>query len=114
MPLKNQCPVTLALSGAAVSVAASAAVRAARAGASSRGAGGKGLTSSEAVTDFPRPSTVQELQMFLGMVNFYRRFLPGAARALRPLTDCLRGGPKGPRWWSGRGVAGGRGHRDAE
>jgi cleavage and polyadenylation specificity factor subunit 1 len=48
-----------------------------------------------AVTDFPRPSTVKELQMFLGMVNFYRRFLPGAARALRPLTDCLRGGPKG-------------------
>jgi hypothetical protein len=49
-----------------------------------------------AVTEFPRPSTVKELQMFLGMVNFYRRFLPGAARALRPLTDCLRGGPKGP------------------
>ncbi len=49
-----------------------------------------------AVTDFPRPSTVKELQMFLGMVNFYRRFLPGAARALKPLTDCLRGGPKGP------------------
>jgi hypothetical protein len=43
-----------------------------------------------AVTDFPRPSTVKELQMFLGMVNFYRRFLPGAARALKPLTDCLR------------------------
>ncbi len=41
--------------------------------------------------------------MFLGMVNFYRRFLPGAARALKPLTDCLRGGPKGPTVveWSG-------------
>ncbi len=36
------------------------------------------------------------MQMFLGMVNFYRHFLPGAARALKPLTDCLRGGPKGP------------------
>jgi hypothetical protein len=52
--------------------------------------------SVSAVTDFPRWSTVKELQMFLGMVNFYRRFLPGAARALKPLTDCLRGGPKGP------------------
>jgi hypothetical protein len=49
-----------------------------------------------AVTDFSRPSTMKELQMFLGMVNVYRRFLPGAARALKPLTDCLRGGPKGP------------------
>ncbi len=48
-----------------------------------------------AVTDFPRPSTVKELQ-FLGMVNFCRHFLPGAARALKPLTDCLWGGPKGP------------------
>ncbi len=34
--------------------------------------------------------------MFLGMVNFYHHFLPGVARVLRPLTDCLRGGPKGP------------------
>jgi hypothetical protein len=49
-----------------------------------------------AVKDFPRPSTVKELQMFLGMVNFYPRFLPGAARALRPLTDCLQGGLKSP------------------
>jgi hypothetical protein len=49
-----------------------------------------------AVTDFPRPSTVKELQMFLGMVNFYHGFLPGATRALKPLTDCLHGGPKGP------------------
>jgi hypothetical protein len=56
-----------------------------------------------AVTDFPRPSTVKELQMFLGMVNFYRRFLPGAARALKPLKDCLRGGAKGPKTveWNG-------------
>ncbi len=37
-----------------------------------------------AVVDFPRPSTVKELQGFLG-----------AAKVLKPLTDCLRGGPKG-------------------
>jgi hypothetical protein len=43
-----------------------------------------------AVTDFPSHP------LFLGMVNFYRRFLPGATRALRPLTDCLQGGLKGP------------------
>jgi hypothetical protein len=48
-----------------------------------------------AVQDFLRPETVKELQAFLGMVNFYRRFLPAIARTLRPLTDSLRGGPKG-------------------
>ena len=31
------------------------------------------------------------MQVFLGMVNFYRRFLPKAAHTLRPLTDCLKG-----------------------
>ena len=30
--------------------------------------------------------------MFLGMVNFYRRFVPKAACTLLPLTDWLRGG----------------------
>jgi hypothetical protein len=48
-----------------------------------------------AVQDFPRPVTVKDLQAFLGMVNFYRRFLPSIAKTLRPLTDSLRGGPKG-------------------
>jgi len=41
----------------------------------------------------PRPGTVKELQGFLGMVNFYRRFIKGAAHILRPLTDALRGSP---------------------
>ncbi len=30
-----------------------------------------------AVQDFPLPSTVRKLQGFLGMINFYCRFLPG-------------------------------------
>jgi hypothetical protein len=28
------------------------------------------------------------------MINFYRRFIPGAAKILRPLTDALKGGQK--------------------
>jgi hypothetical protein len=32
------------------------------------------------------------------MVNFYRRFLPGIARTLQPLTDALRGAPKTLKW----------------
>jgi len=45
-----------------------------------------------AIKDFPKPSTVKELQTFLGMLNFYRRFIAGAAGLLRPLTDALRAG----------------------
>jgi hypothetical protein len=49
----------------------------------------------KAVTDFPRPATVKELQGFLGLINFYRRFIPAAAAILKPLTDSLRGGGTG-------------------
>jgi hypothetical protein len=41
--------------------------------------------------EHPRPQTVQDLQAFLGAVNFYRCFLPAAASPLQPLTDALRG-----------------------
>jgi hypothetical protein len=47
---------------------------------------------------FPPPQVVKQLQQFLGMVNFYRRFLPGIARTLQPLTDALRGAPKTLEW----------------
>ena len=46
----------------------------------------------EAVQKFPEPATVKDMQVFLGMVNFYRRFVPKAACMLLPLTICLRGG----------------------
>jgi transposase InsO family protein len=45
-----------------------------------------------AVKDFPLPADKQGLQRFLGLVNFYRRFLPGAAGVLKQLTDALQGG----------------------
>jgi hypothetical protein len=38
------------------------------------------------------------LQKFLGMLNFYRRFLPGIARVLKPLTDATSG--KGKLLWT--------------
>jgi transposase InsO family protein len=47
-----------------------------------------------AINDHPRPTTVKELQGFLGVINFYRRFIPAAAHILKPLTDQLKGGPK--------------------
>jgi len=55
-------------------------------------AGAKPLTAHvKAIQKHPRPTIVRELQGFLGMVNFYRRFLAGAAGILKPLTDALRG-----------------------
>ena len=44
------------------------------------------------------PTTVKELQSFLGMINYYRRFLPQAAHHLTPLFDLLRGKPKTIPW----------------
>jgi hypothetical protein len=43
----------------------------------------------------PEPTNISKLQAFLGTVNFYRCFLPAAARILKALTDLLIGGPKG-------------------
>ena len=37
------------------------------------------------ITDFPRPSSTKSLKEFLGMLNFYRRFVPHAAAILTPL-----------------------------
>jgi hypothetical protein len=47
-----------------------------------------------AVQNHPKPSAVKQLQAFLGVVNFYCRFVPAAAKILRPLTDSLKGGLK--------------------
>ena len=39
----------------------------------------------EAVNRFSRPTTVKQLQEFLGMINYYHRFIPNAAEILLPL-----------------------------
>ena len=44
-----------------------------------------------AITAYPKPSTKSQLMSFLGMLNFYRRYLKGAASILKPLTDATRG-----------------------
>ncbi len=47
---------------------------------------------------FPKPTDCKAMQRFLGMINFYRRFLPGVAGTLRPLTTPLSGNPKTLPW----------------
>jgi hypothetical protein len=54
----------------------------------------------EALVKFPQLKTVGQLQTFLGMANFYRRFLPAAAQKLRPLTKALKGGQVAQLTWT--------------
>lgn len=49
----------------------------------------------EAILNFPVPKTVKEVRRFLGMLNFYRRFIPGAANFQAPLNALLAGSVKG-------------------
>ncbi|XP_066947185.1 uncharacterized protein [Macrobrachium rosenbergii] len=52
----------------------------------------------EAVVRFPTPTSVKGVQEFLGMVNYYRRFITGVAHTMVPLTEILKGHPKSLVW----------------
>ena len=42
------------------------------------------------VQDWPIPTTVKEIQIFLGFANFYRRLIPNFASLSRPITQLLQ------------------------
>ena len=52
----------------------------------------------DAITRFAQPTAVKGLQEFVGMVNFYRRFIPGAAQKMMPLFEALSGKPRNLVW----------------
>ncbi|XP_037930007.1 uncharacterized protein K02A2.6-like [Teleopsis dalmanni] len=43
------------------------------------------------IKDIAYPKNLKELQAFLGMINFYRRFLPNLANIASPLYDLMKG-----------------------
>lgn len=45
-------------------------------------------TRVRAIEEYEEPKTARDLRRYLGMVNFYRRFVPGAAEMQAPLNDC--------------------------
>ena len=52
----------------------------------------------EAINDWPIPSKVKEVQSFLGLANFYRRFINNFSKIAKPLhelthKDCVRAYP---------------------
>ena len=44
----------------------------------------------EAIQSFEKPTTQRQLRRFLGMINFYHRFLPNCANILAPINSLLR------------------------
>ncbi|KFY82311.1 hypothetical protein V498_08625, partial [Pseudogymnoascus sp. VKM F-4517 (FW-2822)] len=44
----------------------------------------------KAVLEWPTPTTVKEVQAFLGFANFYRRFIAGYSKVAQPLTELTR------------------------
>ena len=50
---------------------------------------------ADAIKNAPEPKDVSQLRAFLGMLNYYHRFLPHVATVLEPLHQFLR---KGSKW----------------
>lgn len=48
----------------------------------------------EAVNNLSKPKTITEMRKFLGMLNFYRRFLSNAAQRQAPLNAFIKGAKK--------------------
>lgn len=58
----------------------------------------------EAIVNFPKPSNVKKLRQFLGIVNYYNRFLPNAAEKMMCLNQltagCSKNSSKEIKWTS--------------
>jgi hypothetical protein len=54
----------------------------------------------QGVLQLPVPTTLKKLRSFLGVVNYFRDFVPNLSSLLAPLTDLTKGIKKGPITWS--------------
>jgi len=50
----------------------------------------------DGVLSWPQPKTVKDIRKFLGLANYYRRFIKDFARVARPLNILTR---KDKKWW---------------
>jgi len=56
-----------------------------------------------AINNFPTPKTIKQTRSFLGLCNFFRKFIPRYAELISPITDLTRGHfatKKSPIQWS--------------
>ena len=49
----------------------------------------------QALMDFPQPRTLKELQSFLGLANYYRKFIANFSHIALPLTDTTQSNMQG-------------------
>ena len=54
----------------------------------------------QVIQDWPAPSTLTELHIFLGLENFYRRFVLGFSHITWPLSQVTKVGMKSKFFWS--------------
>lgn len=47
-----------------------------------------------AIKEFPIPKTTKEIKSFLGLLGYYRKFIPNFSKLTKPLTSCLKKGAK--------------------
>lgn len=47
-----------------------------------------------AIKKFPLPRTSTEIKRFLGLLGYYRKFIPDFAKITKPMTQCLKKGSK--------------------
>jgi hypothetical protein len=72
--------------------------------ASAKGIGMQ-LNNVEAVSTWPEPTSKVELQSFLGLANYYRRFINTFSSVVAPLTDATKSDKKAYRWREEQGAA---------
>ncbi|XP_055603795.1 uncharacterized protein LOC129752031 [Uranotaenia lowii] len=54
----------------------------------------------EPIVNYERPTSIRSLRRFLGMANYYRRFIPKFSEMTAPLTNLLKKKPKSIKWTS--------------
>jgi hypothetical protein len=47
-----------------------------------------------AIQKYPIPKTPKEIKQFLGLIGYYRKFIPDFSRVTKPFTQCLKKGKK--------------------
>ena len=54
----------------------------------------------QVIRDWPAPTTITELRSFLGLANFYHRFVLGFSHITWPLSQVAKGGVRAKFFWS--------------
>ena len=57
-------------------------------------------TKIQVIRDWPAPTTLTDLRSFLGLANFYRRFVLGFSHITWPLSQVTKEGAKAKFFWS--------------